>query len=95
MPLSGGVNGEKPKRRTDMHNQSDYGYSLPQIEPRNRKFCLERAAFCDRMAALYTESSGIGFSERAARYRNFAAQWRAEAACPANLPAVSRASHYS
>lgn len=54
-----------------IHNQSDYGYSIPQIEHRNRAECLRRAALCDQLA--------IRCPDKASEYRQWALDWRAEA----------------
>jgi hypothetical protein len=54
-----------------IHQQSDYGYNIPQIEHRNRTECLRRAALCDELAFKYPN--------KAAEYQQWARDWRIEA----------------
>lgn len=57
-----------------IHSQSDYGYSIPQIEHRNRAECLRRATLCDGLAAKHN-----ALSIEAKKYREWAIDWRNEA----------------
>lgn len=60
-----------------MHNQTDYGYAVPQLETRTRELCLRRAAFCEKQAARADlPREGYGGT---AWYALQATEWRAEA----------------
>jgi hypothetical protein len=59
------------KKGIHMHNQSDYGYPVPQLENRDKALCLRRAAMCERLASDYP-------AERA-KYEAWAKEWRDEA----------------
>lgn len=54
-----------------IHSQSDYGYSVSQVEHRNRAECLRRAELCDGLAIQYPSD--------AKKYREWACDWRKEA----------------